>query len=128
MLSTRLTVGDKPYKITAVVTLCGHDAVISVGGGEAPHVGAAALATPRPSLEQNGEISATASVLCVMGHKDDLLARDAALRLASRLNTTVLASVGLHLEQATKEDIRQLQVNFAQLIEKTENWLRQQKR
>lgn len=127
MLSTSLTVGDKPYAITAVVTLCGHDAVIVVGGGEAPHVGAAALASPRPSLEQNGEISATASVLCVMGHKDDLLARDAALQLASRLNTTVLVSVGLHLDQATKEDIRQLQVNFSQLIDQIESWLRQQK-
>ncbi|SHJ61928.1 prenylated flavin chaperone LpdD [Propionispora hippei] len=127
MLSTSLTVGDKPYVITAVVTLCGHDAVIAVGGGEAPHVGAAALASSRPSLEQNGGISATASVLCVMGHKDDLLARDAAMRLASRLNTTVLVSVGLHVDQATKEDIRQLQVNFEQLIGQIESWLRQQK-
>jgi hypothetical protein len=58
-----------------------------------------------------------------MGHKEDLLARDAALRLASQLNTTVLVSVGLHLDHATPDDINRLQTNFEQLLDKTETWL-----
>jgi hypothetical protein len=58
-----------------------------------------------------------------MGHKEDLLARDAALRLASQLNTAVLVSVGLHLDNATPDDINRLQTNFEQLLDKTETWL-----
>jgi hypothetical protein len=123
MLSAKITVGSQPYAMTAAVTLCGKDAVVAIGGGEAPHVGAAALALPRPSLNHDGVISATASVLCVMGHKEDLLARDAALRLASQLNTAVLVSVGLHLDNATPDDINRLQTNFEQLLDKTETWL-----
>ena len=36
-------------------------------------------------FENTAEISASASVLCRLGHKDDLPAREAALRLASNL-------------------------------------------
>ena len=123
MLSTKITVGSQPYEITAAVTLCGKDVVVAIGGGEAPHVGAAALALPRPSLKHDGVISATASLLCVMGHKEDMITRDAALRLASQLNTTVLVSVGLHLDHATPDDIKRLQTNFEQLLDETEIWL-----
>lgn len=123
MFSTKITVGSKSYEITAMVTLCGKDVVVAIGGGESPHVGAVALASPRPSLNNNGVISATASVLCVMGHKEDIAARDVALRLASKLNTVTLVSVGLHLDSATLEDIERLQNNFKELIDKTESWL-----
>lgn len=123
MLSTKISVGSQPYKITAVVTLCGKDVVAAIGGGEVPHVGTAALALPRLSLKHDGIISATASVLCVMGHKEDMLARDAALRLASTLNTTVSVSMGLHLDHATPDDIKRLQTNFEQLLDETEIWL-----
>ncbi|EGO62824.1 hypothetical protein [Acetonema longum] len=123
MLSATITVGSLPYAVTAAITLCGKDAAVVIGGGEVPHVGAAALALPRPSLKNHGGISATASVLCVTGHKEDLLARAAALRLASRLNTSVLVSVGLHLDHATPDDIVRLQANFERLLDKTETWL-----
>lgn len=82
-----------------------------------------ALALPRMSLKNDGTISATASVLCVTGHKEDVITRDAALRMASKLNTTVLVSVGLHLDNATPEDIKWLQTNFERLLDKTETWL-----
>lgn len=123
MLSTKITVGSQPYEITAVITLCGKDVVVAIGGGEAPHVGAAALALPRVSLKDDGVISATASVLCVTGHKEDMITRDAALHLASKLNATVLVSVGLHLDNATSDDIKRLQANFERLVAKTETWL-----
>ena len=123
MLSATITVGSPPYVVTAAVTLCGKDAAVVIGGGEAPHVGASALALPRPSLKPGGGISATASVLCVPGHKEDLLARDAALRLASRLNTAVSVSVGLHIDHATPDDINRLQTNFERLVDQTEHWL-----
>ena len=85
MQTVTLSEGDKPYTVTACVVLCGKDIAVVIGGGEASHIGAAALASPRPSLKNTAEISASASVLCRLGHKDDLPAREAALRLALSL-------------------------------------------
>jgi hypothetical protein len=72
---------------------------------------------PRESLKKDGRISATASVLCVMGHKDDTLARAAALRFASEFNTNVVVSVGLHIDNATEQDFTKIQDNFNALVE-----------
>jgi len=112
-----LTSGVEPYKITAVVTFCGQDLAVIITGGKA-HIGAAALAVSRPSLTGTPEISATASVLCVNGHKEDGLAREASLYLAATSNASVLVSVGLHLDDAKASDIEQLVLNTKQLIEK----------
>jgi hypothetical protein len=113
MLQTlQLEAGEGLHKVAAVITLCGKDVAVNIGGGDTPHVGAAALAAPRPSLKKDGGISASASVLCVMGHKDDLPARTAALKLASELNTTVAVCVGLHIDDATEKDFVAIQGNF----------------
>ncbi|MDR2006309.1 MAG: hypothetical protein LBP78_03595 [Acidaminococcales bacterium] len=114
---SQVETGEGLHKVAASITLCGKDVAVNVGGGDTPHVGAAAVASPRPSLKKDGSISASASVLCVMGHKDDLPARAAALRLASELNTNVVVSVGLHIDDATAEDFTAIQANFDALID-----------
>jgi hypothetical protein len=116
--------GEGLHKVAAAVTLCGKDISVTVGGGDTPHVGAAAVASPRPSLKKDGSISASASVLCVMGHKDDLPARAAALRLASALRANVAVSVGLHIDDATEKDFVAIQANFDALIELIVNKLK----
>lgn len=123
MQTVTLSVGQKPYTITACVILCGQDIAVVIGGGAAPHIGAAALGSPRPSLKNNAEISASASVLCRLGHKDDLPAREAALRLASKFNTNVTVTAGLHIDNASAEDITRLEQNFQQILEEIEEWL-----
>ena len=60
---------------------------------------------PRESLRGDGEPSASASVLCVTGHKEDELARDTALRFAARMGCRVLVSAGLHIDRAGENDI-----------------------
>lgn len=77
-------------------------------GGERPHVGAAALAVPRPSLKGTGETSSTASVLTVIGHKDDELARPVALFLAAQLRVPVVVVAGVHVDGASRKDIARL--------------------
>jgi hypothetical protein len=44
----------------------------------------------------------------VTGHKEDELAREAALRFAARLGGRVLVSAGLHIDLADAGDIRLL--------------------
>ena len=61
MQTVTLSEGDKPYTVTACVVLCGKDIAVVIGGGETSHIGAAALASPRPSLKNTAEISASAS-------------------------------------------------------------------
>lgn len=121
METTQIGLGIEPYNVVATIVSCGKDIVICIGGGEKKHIGAAALAVPRPSLKNIGETSATASVLCLVGHKDDILARNTALRLAAAFKTNVLVSVGLHIDGATEADINSLQENFDKLIDNIES-------
>ncbi|MDO5380820.1 MAG: hypothetical protein Q4E98_08115 [Acidaminococcaceae bacterium] len=123
MKTTLLTAGSEPYAVTACVVCCGSDIAVVIGGGAAPHIGAVALASPRPSLKNNGAVSASASVLCRLGHKDDQPAREAALYLASRFNTNVTVTVGLHLDEAGADDIAALQQSLQQILHKVEAWL-----
>ena len=46
----------------------GKDLLITVRGGTRPHIGCCVLAQPRPSLAGDGKVSATSSVLNVVGH------------------------------------------------------------
>lgn len=105
MFSFTVAAGEGAYRVEALCALAGPDLCLCIAGGESPHIGAAALAVPRESLREGGELSATASVLCVTGHKEDELARQTALRFAARLNCRVLVSAGLHIDRAAERDI-----------------------
>lgn len=77
----------------------GEDLVVALAGGDLEHVGAVALAQGRPSLEAGGAPSATTSVLALLGHKEDDLARRLATLLASRLGSVVCLACGIHLDR-----------------------------
>ena len=74
----------------------GQDLLVVILGGEA-HVGAAAVGgfLTRPY----------ASVITVPGHRDDVIAKEAALRLSSELQRTCIVLVGIHINDASKEQI-----------------------
>lgn len=68
--------------------------------GGLPHLGAVAMAYPRPSLRDPAKTSATSSVLTRLGHLDDLLARRASELLARTLNVPVAVVAGVHVGAA----------------------------
>lgn len=107
-----LKVGKTPYTVEANIIQCGRDLNICIAGGDTYHIGAAALAIPRPSLADARQTSASVSVFCVTGHKEDELARNTALLLASQLNTRVIVTCGLHIDNATTQDIQILYENY----------------
>jgi hypothetical protein len=113
----KLEVGSAPYRIQAVAVECGSDLVVTIGGGERSHVGATALAVPRASLADASMLSATASVICVTGHKEDELARKAALRLATTFSCCATVSVGIHIDEAKREDVVWLTQNYEDLCQ-----------
>lgn len=116
----QISCGEGIHSVRSVVTVCGNDINVCCGGGDTYHIGAVALAVPRPSLADAFKVSASASVLCVTSHKEDEIARMASLRLATKFNARVSVACGLHIDNATQEDIDALFENYLKLIGKIE--------
>lgn len=114
--------GTAPYYIYAQVILLGTDLAVMLGGGTAPHIGAVAVGQACESWVPGKVRTATSSVLCVPGHKEDEFARNAANTLATALNTTVTVSVGIHVDNASLEEIKTLRHNFDALIDQIVDW------
>jgi len=110
----------------AVVTPGG--IVASIAGGDFPHVGAVALAEPRPSRKYKSKTSSTVSVLVRLGHKEDELVRKMAGRMASELKVPIVLSAGIHIENATASQIRAAEELGTSLAEGSIPTLRKQLR
>lgn len=111
-----INIGENQYKVEAEVIICGKDLNVCIGGGESYHIGASALAIPRRSLANEEESSSSASVLCVVGHKEDELARKTALELSALFECRVNVTIGMHIDHAAKEDIKIMSKNYEMLI------------
>lgn len=110
--------GTGRHHVEGAAVATGSGLTISLTGGDRPHVGAVGLGVPRPSRRQPGRTSATSSVLTVTGHRDDELAKPLAELAASRLGQVVVVVVGLHVNDATAEDIARLSENAWQAAER----------
>lgn len=91
--------GEKPYKVEAELHLVGTDLVVIVYGGIKPHVGAVAVAIPRPSLSRPGRVSANTSVFSFSGHKEDEIAREMACEISAGVNKKVVLTAGMHWDK-----------------------------
>lgn len=94
----------------------GADLALTISGGDRPHIGAVAVSQPRPSLLGGGGTSTTTSVIALLGHKEDELARQVAARVALATAGTVCVACGIHLEAisaAELEDVRALAEELA---------------
>ena len=102
------THGQGQYRVEARGILIGNELMVAVYGGTKPHIGAVAIAIPRPSLQDPNITSATSSVFTLVGHKDDVIARRVAEELASSLNRIVVVVAGVHIDDATDTDVERL--------------------
>ena len=105
---------EKTYEAAgAKLTVCagkiGSDILITVAGGDRPHIGCVVQAVPRPSLSGSGEGSATASVLNLTGHKDEFLCRKLAEMLCAGLGVTVVCTGVVHIDRITAAQSRELE-------------------
>jgi hypothetical protein len=106
------------YDLTASVRMIGSDLLIAIWGGEKPHIGAVAVAQPRPSLKDPAVTSSSASVICLLGHKEDELAKAAAEILAAALKTQVVVTAGIHWDNLAPEAIQCVVRNSEILVDK----------
>lgn len=105
------------YDLTANVRVIGADLLIAIWGGERPHIGAVAVAQPRPSLKDPNVTSASTSVFCFVGHKEDELAKAAAEILSATLNTAVVVTAGIHWDNLEEEAILKIIKNSETLVD-----------
>lgn len=112
-----LTKKFKTHNINCSVIKMGNDWNISIYGGDIPHIGAIALGIPRPSLEDKNKISSSVSILTITGHKEDAIVQKIAKVLASTLNGTVVVSCGIHIDDITFDDIKNLNLVIDDLVD-----------
>lgn len=105
--------GEGRYQIRVLAFMCGKDLNVMITGGDTPHIGAVCLAQ-----YEKERMSATVSTICVYGHRDDQIAMVCAKKLSSRLRCTVTVSVGIHIDNATLEEIEMLNQTCMDGIEK----------
>ncbi|WP_044351797.1 proteasome assembly chaperone 4 family protein [Dethiosulfatarculus sandiegensis] len=108
--------GSVDFGLSAQIEEIGPDLLVIVTGGPLPHIGAVAAATPRKSLADPAKTSASTSVFCYVGHKEDEIARFLAQNLAARLKRKVLVTAGMHWENLTPEGISQVEAQTGELL------------
>jgi hypothetical protein len=117
-----LQAGSGKYLVQLHALRCGEDVSVCIYGGERPHIGAVAVAVPRKSLTGDDSNSASASVICIPGHKEDELARLIALRLSARWQCIATVSAGIHIDHAGPEDLATLNQLIEELVKQLLTW------
>ncbi len=114
MNSYHISQGEGNTRVTLEANIVGQDMVVVITAGKA-HVGAVALAVP---CEKNAEgVTASCSVLTVPGHRDNIPAERAAMRLCKLLQRPISVTAGLHIDKATEEEIQLLLENSEVVVE-----------
>ncbi len=94
----------------------GEDLVVIIDGG-ASHVGAVAAGT-------NCDGMAVSSVITMPGHRDDRIAKDAAERISKKLSCNCAVIAGVHYEDITAQEIKDVLILSNSLVEELEGALR----
>jgi hypothetical protein len=92
------------FELCARVSILGNDILVVLSGGSV-HIGAVAMAQPRPSLADSRKTGATSSVYTYVGHKEDSIAKTMADKLAQHLNRKVVVVAGIHWDDLRDEEI-----------------------
>lgn len=101
-----LTVESGRIKINMKAIPIGEDLCVIISGGDCPHIGCVTLSVPRPSLTDECVVSATTSVLNLLGHKDDEAAHYVSHELSAKLNKNVVVTCGIHVGNITNDEIK----------------------
>lgn len=106
-----ISVGDGRTKVTLRVEDLGRDLAAFLTGGEA-HVGAVAVAGGAAGTA--GE--SLSACIVAPGHKEGPLAREGAALLAERSGRTCALTVGIHIDGASTEEIREIMVHAREAL------------
>ncbi|TET07156.1 MAG: hypothetical protein E3J86_13905 [Candidatus Thorarchaeota archaeon] len=82
----------------------GKDLLVAIYGGDAHHIGGAAVAYPTQSHYRDAT-TVSVSTMTLPGHKDYVVANTAAEKISKALEIPAIVTVGIHYDNATKKDI-----------------------
>jgi len=103
------------YQIHATAMLIGDDLLVAIWGGTKPHIGAMAVALPRPSIADPQITSSTSSVFTLLGHKEDEVVKMVSERLSAQLERNVVVTAGIHWDDLPEEAIEEIVQNCREL-------------
>ena len=101
-----ITSGEGKYKVFLEQKKIGDDLVYILGGGEKSHIGGVIICEPNKS----------ANVIRLEGHYDDIVLKPIAEEACKKYRTKVVAIGGVHVDDATKEEIDKLVENCRELV------------
>lgn len=110
--------GKDKFRVKLVTIKSGEDLTIVISGGEKPHIGAIAVSIPRHSLKDLNKVSASTSVFVLVGHKEDELSKQIAENITKITKKVTVVIAGLHIENATSQDIEYLIQNTQKVVDK----------
>jgi len=103
-----ISVGKGKHRVWLKEEILDNGIILIVGGGEVSHIGSIVLAEPRKKSQ----------VINLPGHKEEKIARDFAEKTCVKKKMPVLCVCGIHIDDATKEDIKILESNSQKLLKK----------
>jgi len=112
-----ISVGQGKYRVWLKEERLDNGIVFIIGGGELSHIGSVVLTEPRISRTGKG-FSCTTQVINVYGHKEEKIARKLAENYCVKKKTPVLCICGIHVNDATKKEIKILMNNAEKLLKK----------
>ena len=105
------------YQIHATAILIGDDLLVAIWGGTKPHIGAVAVALPRPSIADPRTTSSTSSVFTLLGHKEDEIVKMVSEHLSARLEKNVVVTAGIHWDNLPEGAIEEIVRNCRKLAD-----------
>jgi hypothetical protein len=101
-----ITSGEGKYKVFIKKIKNGDDLIYILGGGELSHIGGIAICEPGKKTQS----------IRLEGHYDDMVLTPIAEAACKKYNTKVVAVGGVHVDNASKQEIEILVKNCKDLI------------
>lgn len=114
---TKFTVTKENLSVDMNLIPLDDDLCVIISSQTYRHIGCVTLSVPRPSLKDKNKISATTSILNMIGHKDDEVAKYISNELAAKLNKNVTVVCGIHFENISPNQIKTVQSIIAELLD-----------
>jgi len=101
-----ITSGEGKYKVFLEENKNGDDLIYILGGGERSHIGGVVICEPGKKSQ----------VIRLKGHFDDIVLKPIAEAACKKYNTKVVAVGGVHVDNASQEEIDLLVKNCRELV------------
>ena len=101
-----ITSGEGKYKVWLEQKNLGNDLLYVLGGGEKTHIGGIVVCKPGKDSQ----------IIRLEGHYDDVVLKPIAEAACKKYKTNVVAVGGIHIDNATNEEINRLVKNCKELI------------